>query len=72
MIISLSLSQNSRATGDITRRYKHYDWFHERLVNKFTFLSVPPLPDKQFYGNKSTAVHAYLSVCESIICCVCA
>jgi sorting nexin-9/18/33 len=34
----------------VSRRYKHYDWLHDRLVNKFTFLSVPPLPDKQFYG----------------------
>eukprot|EP00731_Ephydatia_muelleri_P012528 Em0006g1422a len=34
----------------VSRRYKHYDWFHERLMSKFTLNSIPPLPDKQFYG----------------------
>ncbi len=36
----------------VSRRYKHYDWFHSRLEEKFTLNSVPPLPDKQYYGNK--------------------
>ena len=34
----------------MSRRYKHYDWLHERLCIKFAFFSVPPLPDKQYYG----------------------
>lgn len=34
----------------VSRRYKHYDWLHDRLEEKFTALSVPPLPDKQYYG----------------------
>lgn len=34
----------------VSRRYKHYDWLHSRLEEKFTLNSVPPLPDKQYYG----------------------
>lgn len=37
----------------VSRRYKHYDWLHSRLEEKFTLNSVPPLPDKQYYGTKS-------------------
>ena len=37
----------------VSRRYKHFDWLHERFVEKFTSISVPPLPDKQITGNKS-------------------
>ena len=36
----------------MSRRYKHYDWLHERLCIKFAFFSVPPLPDKQYYGKR--------------------
>ncbi|XP_064384617.1 sorting nexin-33-like [Halichondria panicea] len=34
----------------VSRRFKHYDWLHDRLSEKFTVNCVPPLPDKQFYG----------------------
>ncbi len=34
----------------VSRRFKHYDWLHDRLAEKFTVNSVPPLPDKQYYG----------------------
>jgi len=34
----------------VSRRYKHFDWLHERLVEKFAFVPVPPLPDKQIQG----------------------
>ncbi len=34
----------------VSRRFKHYDWLHDRLCEKFTINSVPPLPDKQYYG----------------------
>lgn len=36
----------------VSRRYKHYDWLHSRLEEKFTLNSVPPLPDKQYYGTR--------------------
>jgi hypothetical protein len=35
----------------VSRRYKHFDWLHERLVEKFTLIPIPPLPDKQIQGN---------------------
>ncbi|KAJ8668097.1 hypothetical protein QAD02_009760 [Eretmocerus hayati] len=34
----------------VSRRYKHFDWLHERLEEKFTFIPIPPLPDKQISG----------------------
>merc|ERR1712098_495637 len=34
----------------VSRRYKHFDWLHERLNSKFNFIPVPPLPDKQIQG----------------------
>ncbi|KAI6651635.1 Sorting nexin-33-like [Oopsacas minuta] len=40
----------SNTNLSVIRRYKHYDWLHERLIEKFTCLSIPPLPDKQLTG----------------------
>ncbi|KAJ8299164.1 hypothetical protein KUTeg_023224 [Tegillarca granosa] len=34
----------------VSRRYKHFDWLHERLEEKFTCIPVPPLPDKAISG----------------------
>lgn len=34
----------------VSRRYKHFDWLHERLQEKFTLIPVPPLPDKTISG----------------------
>ncbi|XP_012277316.1 sorting nexin-9 [Orussus abietinus] len=34
----------------VSRRYKHFDWLHERLEEKFCFVPIPPLPDKQISG----------------------
>jgi len=34
----------------VSRRYKHFDWLHERLINKFTTICIPPLPEKQVTG----------------------
>lgn len=31
----------------VSRRYKHFDWLHERLSEKFCLIAIPPLPDKQ-------------------------
>ena len=39
------------STGiQVSRRYKHFDWLHERLQNKFTTVPIPALPDKQIAG----------------------
>ncbi|KAL8614292.1 hypothetical protein ACOMHN_007630 [Nucella lapillus] len=34
----------------VSRRYKHFDWLHERLEAKFACVPIPPLPDKQVTG----------------------
>lgn len=34
----------------VSRRYKHFDWLFGRFVEKFTCISIPPLPDKQITG----------------------
>jgi len=34
----------------VSRRYKQFDWLHERLVDKFTLIPIPPLPGKQQAG----------------------
>ncbi|XP_053984100.1 sorting nexin-9 [Hylaeus anthracinus] len=34
----------------VSRRYKHFDWLHERLEEKYCFIPIPPLPDKQIAG----------------------
>ncbi|KAK7099096.1 sorting nexin lst-4-like [Littorina saxatilis] len=34
----------------VSRRYKHFDWLHERLEAKFPCVPIPPLPDKQVTG----------------------
>ncbi|XP_068725704.1 sorting nexin-33-like isoform X1 [Montipora capricornis] len=34
----------------VSRRYKHFDWLYDRFIEKFTSISVPPLPDKQITG----------------------
>lgn len=34
----------------VSRRYKHFDWLHERLIEKFVMIPIPPLPEKQISG----------------------
>jgi len=34
----------------VTRRYKQFDWLHQRLTEKFNTIAVPPLPGKQITG----------------------
>lgn len=35
---------------EVSRRYKHFDWLHDRLTEKFNIIAIPPLPDKQISG----------------------
>ncbi|CAH0560122.1 unnamed protein product [Brassicogethes aeneus] len=35
---------------EVSRRYKHFDWLHDRMCDKFNIVAVPPLPDKQISG----------------------
>lgn len=34
----------------VSRRYKQFDWLHQRLQDKFAVIPIPPLPDKQIAG----------------------
>ncbi|XP_055996699.1 sorting nexin-33-like isoform X3 [Ostrea edulis] len=34
----------------VSRRYKHFDWLHERLEAKFSCVPISPLPDKAISG----------------------
>ncbi len=34
----------------VSRRYKQFDWLHERLLDKYPNLCIPPLPDKTVTG----------------------
>ena len=47
----------------VSRRYKHYDWLHSRLEEKFTINSVPPLPDKQYYGKELLSICTCTCIC---------
>lgn len=46
----------------VERRYKHFDWLHERLEEKFSLIPIPPLPDKQISG-KSVTLYLSISYC---------
>lgn len=39
----------------VSRRYKHFDWLHERLEEKYCFIPIPPLHDKQISGRYEDA-----------------
>ncbi|XP_062849748.1 sorting nexin-33 [Trichomycterus rosablanca] len=40
----------SHTNRPVYRRYKHFDWLYNRLLHKFTVISVPHLPEKQATG----------------------
>uniref|UniRef100_A0A8C5S9J7 Sorting nexin n=1 Tax=Laticauda laticaudata TaxID=8630 RepID=A0A8C5S9J7_LATLA len=40
----------SHSNSPVYRRYKHFDWLYNRLLHKFTVISVPHLPEKQATG----------------------
>lgn len=40
----------THAASPVYRRYKHFDWLYNRLLHKFTVISVPHLPEKQATG----------------------
>ena len=51
----------------VSRRYKHFDWLHERLVEKFTIIPIPPLPDKQIQG-KLRVLRLYMVLLKAQNC----
>ncbi|XP_064599807.1 sorting nexin lst-4-like isoform X2 [Liolophura sinensis] len=40
----------SFSKAPVSRRYKHFDWLHERLEEKYPIFAIPPLPEKQIAG----------------------
>ena len=34
----------------VSRRYKHFNWLHNRLAETFPGVSIPPLPEKVLQG----------------------
>ncbi|ESO09196.1 hypothetical protein HELRODRAFT_109533 [Helobdella robusta] len=40
----------STTNTPVYRRYKQFDWLHDRLVEKFSTLIIPHLPEKQISG----------------------
>jgi len=47
----LLLCRGQFSSIQVSRRYKHFDWLHERLATKYCTVAVPPLPEKQIAGN---------------------
>ncbi len=45
----------------VSRRYKHFDWLHERLLEKFSCIVIPPLPDKQISGKANNGAPDFLT-----------
>lgn len=51
----------------VSRRYKHFDWLHERLVDKFGLvIPIPPLPDKQISGRYEVSEN-FSKIANSVI-----
>lgn len=51
----------------VSRRYKHFDWLHEQLSNKYILISIPPLPEKQvagYFWNYNINLHPHLGLYE--------
>lgn len=44
--IAYQLTPSFNNDDPVSRRYKNFDWLHERLVEKFCLIPIPPLPDK--------------------------
>jgi len=38
------------SSAAVSRRYKQFDWLQQRLVEKYSTIAIPPLPEKQIAG----------------------
>ena len=43
----------------VDRRYKHFDWLNQRLMEEFPIIPLPPLPEKQLSGRFDDQVVEY-------------
>ncbi|KAL1110382.1 hypothetical protein AAG570_007913 [Ranatra chinensis] len=56
----------------VSRRYKHFDWLHERLEEKFSLIPIPPLPDKQISGRyEEQFIEHRKNQLQAFVDCVC-
>ncbi|KAK6626062.1 hypothetical protein RUM43_006366 [Polyplax serrata] len=56
----------------VSRRYKHFDWLHERLEEKFSIIPIPPLPDKQISGRyEEQFIEHRKTQLQAFVNCVC-
>ncbi|XP_065215690.1 sorting nexin-9-like [Planococcus citri] len=56
----------------VSRRYKHFDWLHERLEEKFSLIPIPPLPDKQIAGRyEEQFIEHRKNQLQAFVDCVC-
>nr|XP_014285831.1 sorting nexin lst-4 isoform X1 [Halyomorpha halys] len=56
----------------VSRRYKHFDWLHERLEEKYTTIPIPPLPDKQISGRyEEQFIEHRKNQLQAFVDCVC-
>ncbi|CAH0746958.1 unnamed protein product, partial [Bemisia tabaci] len=56
----------------VSRRYKHFDWLHERLEEKFSLIPIPPLPDKQISGRYDEQfIERRKNQLQAFVSCVC-
>ena len=51
----------------VSRRYKHFDWLHERLVEKYSMIPIPPLPDKAIHGKEKFCTFLVNIVCLCLV-----
>nr|CAH8847981.1 unnamed protein product [Trichobilharzia regenti] len=47
--IAYQITTSVTAT-QVSRRYKHFDWLHSRLLSKYPCICIPPLPEKAITG----------------------
>lgn len=56
----------------VSRRYKHFDWLHERLEEKYSIIPIPPLPDKQISGRyEEQFIEHRKNQLQAFVDCVC-
>ena len=44
------------AHPQVQRRFKHFAWLHDRLVDSYPCICVPPLPVKDFEAKFGTSI----------------
>lgn len=56
----------------VSRRYKQFDWLHERLQEKFSIIPIPPLPEKQISGRyEENFIEHRKTQLQAFVNCVC-